>query len=58
VQTGVQDGDDIQITQGVTASDMVITTGAYGLEKGTKVKIGKGDEDEDKPAGDKGGDKD
>jgi HlyD family secretion protein len=58
VQTGIQDGDDIQITQGVTASDMVITTGAYGLEKGTKVKIGKGDEDEDKPAGDKGGDKD
>jgi len=58
VQTGIQDGDDIQITQGVTASDMVITTGAYGLEKGTKVKIGKADEDADKPAGDKGGDKD
>ena len=58
VQTGIQDADDIQITQGVTASDMVITTGAYGLEKGTKVKIGKADEDEDKPDGDKGGDKD
>ncbi|MBS1802203.1 MAG: efflux RND transporter periplasmic adaptor subunit [Acidobacteria bacterium] len=58
VQTGIQDGDDIQIKQGLIASDTVITTGAYGLDKGTKVKIGKPDEDEDKPAGDKGGDKD
>jgi len=58
VQTGIQDGDDIQITQGLTTSDMVITTGAYGLDKGTKVKIGKADEGEDKPAADKGGDKD
>jgi HlyD family secretion protein len=58
VQTGIQDGDDIQITQGLSASDMVINTGAYGLDKGTRVKIGKGDEDEDKPAADKGGDKD
>jgi HlyD family secretion protein len=58
VQTGIQDGDDIQITGGLTAGDTVITTGAYGLDKGTKVKIGKGDEDEDKPAADKGGDKD
>lgn len=58
VQTGIQDGDDIQIKQGLTTADMVITTGAYGLDKGTKVKIGKPDEDEDKPAADKGGDKD
>jgi HlyD family secretion protein len=58
VEIGIQDGDDIQITQGVTTTDMVITTGAYGLDKGTKVKIGKADEDEDKPAANKGGDKD
>lgn len=58
VQTGIQDGDDIQITQGLTASDMVITTGAYGLDKGTRVKVGKADDDEDKPADGKGGDKD
>lgn len=58
VQTGIQDGDDIQITQGLTAADMVITSGSYGLDKGTKVKIGKPDEDEDKPAANKGGDKD
>ena len=58
VQTGIQDGDDIQITEGITASDTVITSGAYGLDKGTRVKIGKADEDEDKPSADKGGDKD
>jgi hypothetical protein len=58
VQSGIQDGDDIQITQGLTAGEMVITTGAYGLDKGTRVKIGKPDEDEDKPAANKGGDKD
>ena len=58
VQTGIQDGDDIQITQGLTTADTVITSGSYGLEEGTKVKVGKGDEDEDKPAAGKGGDKD
>jgi len=58
VQTGIQDGDDIQITQGLTTADMVITTASYGLDKGTKVKVGKPDEDEDKPAADKGADKD
>ena len=51
VETGIEDGDDIQITQGLTTNDMVITTGAYGLDEGTKVKIGKGDDDTDKPAG-------
>ena len=58
VQTGIQDGEDIQITGGLAPNDVVITTGSYGLDDGTKVKIGKGDEDEDKPAGGKGGDKD
>ena len=58
VQTGIQDGDDIQITQGLSKNDNVISTGSYGLDEGTRVKIGKGDEEEDKPAADKGGDKD
>jgi multidrug efflux pump subunit AcrA (membrane-fusion protein) len=58
VQTGIQDGDDIQITSGLTTNDMVITTGSYGLDEGTKVKIGKPGEDEEKPKADKGGDKD
>lgn len=56
VQLGIQDGDDVQITQGLTSSDMVITSGSYGLDEGAKVKVGKADEDEDKPAA--GGDKD
>jgi multidrug efflux pump subunit AcrA (membrane-fusion protein) len=55
VQLGIQDGDDVQITEGLTAADMVITTGSYGLDEGAKVKIGKADEDDDKPAA--GGDK-
>ena len=58
VQLGIQDGDDVQITQGLTSSDMVITSGSYGLDEGAKVKVGKADEDEDKPAAAKGGDKD
>jgi multidrug efflux pump subunit AcrA (membrane-fusion protein) len=58
VQTGIQDGDDIQITQGLTTGDMVITTGSYGLDKGTKIKVGPADEDEAKPGADKGGAKD
>ena len=58
VQIGIQDGDDTQITGGLTASDMVITSGSYGLDEGTKVKIGNPGEEEEKPAADKGGDKD
>jgi RND family efflux transporter MFP subunit len=63
VTLGITDGDDVQVLSGVTASDMVITGGAYGLDEGTKVKVGKADaDDEAKPdagkAGDKGGDKD
>jgi multidrug efflux pump subunit AcrA (membrane-fusion protein) len=53
VQTGIQDGDDVQITQGLSVADTVITTGSYGLDENAKVKIGKGDEDDGK-----GGDKD
>ncbi|HEY6466325.1 MAG TPA: efflux RND transporter periplasmic adaptor subunit [Candidatus Acidoferrales bacterium] len=52
VQLGISDGDDIQVTQGLNGSETVITTGAYGLEDGTKVKVGKAAEDEDKTGGD------
>jgi RND family efflux transporter MFP subunit len=44
VQVGINDGEDIQVTQGLTSSEMVITTGAYGLDDGTKVTIGKPEE--------------
>jgi len=40
VTIGIQNKDDAQILSGVTAADMVISTGAYGLDDGTKVKIG------------------
>ncbi|MGA8431161.1 MAG: efflux RND transporter periplasmic adaptor subunit [Candidatus Sulfotelmatobacter sp.] len=52
VQLGISDEDDIQVTQGLNGSETVITTGAYGLEDGTKVKVGKAAEDEDKTGGD------
>ena len=56
VTVGISDGDDVQILSGVTASDMVITSGAYGLDDGTKVKVGPAEADDDaKPAAGKAG---
>jgi len=49
VALGISDGDDVQVLGGLDASDQVITGGAYGLDPGTKVKVGKADE------GDSGG---
>ena len=40
VTLGIQNVEDAQILSGVTSSDMVISTGAYGLDENTKVKIG------------------
>jgi HlyD family secretion protein len=45
VQIGINDREDVQITQGLTGSEMIITTGAYGLDEGTKVQIGKPEDD-------------
>lgn len=45
VEIGINDGQEVQITQGLTGSETVITTGAYGLDEGTKVKIGKPEEE-------------
>ncbi|HZU10467.1 MAG TPA: efflux RND transporter periplasmic adaptor subunit [Pseudacidobacterium sp.] len=39
VQVGIRDGEDVQILNGITPADMVITEGAYGLDDGTKVKL-------------------
>lgn len=44
VKLGINDGEDVQITQGLAASDMVVTTGGYGLDDGTKVKVRKSEE--------------
>jgi multidrug efflux pump subunit AcrA (membrane-fusion protein) len=51
VETGIRDADDVQITSGLSATDMVITQGAYGLDEGTKVKLAS-----TTGAADKGGD--
>jgi multidrug efflux pump subunit AcrA (membrane-fusion protein) len=40
ITLGIQSADDVQVLSGLATSDMVITTGAYGLDEGTKVKIG------------------
>lgn len=59
VSLGISDGEDVQITSGVSPADMVITGGAYGLDENTKVKVGAaGSDDEAKPAASKGGDGD
>jgi multidrug efflux pump subunit AcrA (membrane-fusion protein) len=57
VTLGIADGEDVQITAGVSESDTVITTGAYGLDDGAKVKVGPAEGDEAKPAAGKGGEK-
>jgi len=44
VTLGIDDGTDVQVLTGLSPTDMVITGGAYGLDDGTKVKVG--------PAGD------
>jgi multidrug efflux pump subunit AcrA (membrane-fusion protein) len=50
VQLGINDGEDVQVTDGLNGSETVITTGAYGLDDGTKVNVGKAGNDE-KPSG-------
>ncbi len=57
VTLGISDGDDVQVMNGLSASDMVITGGAYGLDEKTKVKIGKAEADDEAKPDSKGGDK-
>lgn len=56
VTLGIQNAEDVQILSGLAPTDMVISTGAYGLDENTKVKIGvdpnaKPDDDEKPSAG-------
>jgi HlyD family secretion protein len=46
VKVGLRTAEKIQILSGVTPADLVITEGGYGLDEGTKVKVG-GKEDDD-----------
>ncbi len=54
VNVGIQSTKEAQILSGISANDMVITTGAYSLDDGTKVKV-EAPTDE-KPAARKSGD--
>jgi len=40
VKIGIANKEAVQLLEGLSTTDMVITTGAYGLDEGTKVKIG------------------
>jgi multidrug efflux pump subunit AcrA (membrane-fusion protein) len=54
VKIGIRTPDKVQILDGVTPADTVITEGGYGLDDGTKVKVGGKDEgDDSKGKGDK-----
>jgi multidrug efflux pump subunit AcrA (membrane-fusion protein) len=39
VKVGIRQGDDVQIVEGLTESDKVVATGAYGLPDNTKIKV-------------------
>lgn len=41
VQTGLTEGDSVEVLSGVNAGDHVVTVGSYGLPDGTKVTVGK-----------------
>src|SRR5271157_5681678 len=39
VETGIREGDEVQITKGLNGSETVVVRGAYGLPDKTKVKV-------------------
>ena len=50
VELGISQDDKTQITKGLQAGEKVISSGAYAMEEGTKVKIGAPDEKEENEA--------
>ena len=51
MKLGIQDGEDVQVVSGIGVGDPVITEGAYGIDEGTKVKVGPAQEEgDDKPS--------
>jgi multidrug efflux pump subunit AcrA (membrane-fusion protein) len=55
VTLGIQNEEDVQVVSGIGTGDTVITGGEYGLDEGTKVKVGPAEDDE-KPSAAEGGD--
>jgi HlyD family secretion protein len=39
VKLGIRNGDDVQIVEGLTGADKVVSSGAYGLPDKTRIKI-------------------
>lgn len=57
VNVGIIDGSNAQILSGITTKDLVISSGNYGLDEGTKVKVQAPGEDDKPAAGNSGDDK-
>lgn len=55
VTLGIEDGEVAQVTGGLSPLDLVITVGGYGLDDGTKVKVGAAADDDKAGATGKGG---
>jgi HlyD family secretion protein len=56
IETGVEEGDKVQVVSGLKAGEKVVTSGAYAMDDGTKVNIvaaGEEGDDADKPGGGK-----
>ena len=51
VKLGITNGEDVQMLSGLTPQDLVITVGSYGLDPGTKVKVGPAESDADAAKG-------
>jgi multidrug efflux pump subunit AcrA (membrane-fusion protein) len=39
VKLGIRNGEDVQVLEGLSANDKVVSNGAYGLPDKTKIKI-------------------
>src|SRR5205823_5605372 len=56
VKLGIRQDDDVQILEGVTQADKVVSTGAYGLPDNTKIKMeAPGETPKDEPKGESKG---
>jgi len=49
VETGIREGDRVQITKGLAGGETVIVNGAYALPDNTKVKIAEAAAEKSKP---------
>ena len=48
VELGISQDDKTQITKGLQAGEQVVSSGAYAMEDGTKVKVGAAGDKDDK----------